>query len=107
VSHILCGHSLSSSHMRLKGTVHKMLEPGGWGAGEITCGYGDGGFTREQTMMVAYHRGRMGALVSGGLMAATGLSAEEAEVRKHDLDMQSGNGINDSGYQQELWAINM
>ena len=43
--------------------------------GEIACGYGDGCFSREQTVLVAYHRGRMCPEhgVSGGLMAAVGL----------------------------------
>ena len=52
-------------------------------AGEIACGYGDGCFSREQTVLVAYHRGRMCPEhgVSGGLMAAVGLGADEAEAR--------------------------
>ncbi len=38
---------------------------------------------REQTVLVAYHRGRMCPEhnISGGLMAAVGLGAEEAEAR--------------------------
>ena len=51
----------------------------GHSAGEIAAGYADGCLTREQTVLIAYHRGRMapdhGA--SGGLMAAVGLSAGE------------------------------
>lgn len=52
-------------------------------AGEITCGYADGGFTQEQTLLVAYHRGRMcrDHGITGGLMAAVGLGAAEAEKR--------------------------
>ena len=69
------------------------ITPGGvlgHSAGEIACGYGDGCFTREQTVLVAYHRGRMCPEhnISGGLMAAVGLGAEEAEARlaKHGKD---------------------
>jgi fatty acid synthase len=52
-------------------------------AGEIPCGYADGCLTREQTVLVAYHRGRMAPEhgVSGGLMAAVGLGAAAAEAR--------------------------
>ena len=62
------------------------ITPGGvlgHSAGEIACGYGDGCFTREQTVLVAYHRGRMCPEhgISGGLMAAVGLGADEAEAR--------------------------
>ncbi|EIE22203.1 ketoacyl-synt-domain-containing protein [Coccomyxa subellipsoidea C-169] len=55
----------------------------GHSAGETACGYGDGCFSREQTVMVAYHRGRMcpDHGISGGLMAAVGLGAEVAEAR--------------------------
>jgi acyl transferase domain-containing protein len=51
--------------------------------GEIACGYADGGFTHAQTLLVAYHRSRMcrDHGVAGGLMAAVGLGAEEAERR--------------------------
>ena len=69
------------------------ITPGGvlgHSAGEIACGYGDGCFTREQTVLVAYHRGRMCPEhnISGGLMAAVGLGADEAEARlaKHGKD---------------------
>ena len=52
-------------------------------AGEITCGYADGGFTQEQTLLVAYHRGRMcrDHGITGGLMAAVGLGAADADKR--------------------------
>ena len=52
-------------------------------AGEIPCGYADGCLTREQTILVAYHRGRMAPEhgVTGGLMAAVGLSADAADAR--------------------------
>ena len=55
----------------------------GHSAGEIACGYGDGCFTREQCVLVAYHRGRMCPEhnISGGLMAAVGLGVEDAEAR--------------------------
>ncbi|CAK0786732.1 hypothetical protein CVIRNUC_009946 [Coccomyxa viridis] len=55
----------------------------GHSAGEIACGYGDGCFTREQCVLVAYHRGRMcpDHNISGGLMAAVGLGVEDAEAR--------------------------
>ncbi|KAK9916399.1 hypothetical protein WJX75_002178 [Coccomyxa subellipsoidea] len=52
----------------------------GHSAGEIACGYADGGLSREQAVLVAYHRARQwpeGGL-AGGLMAATGLSAAAA-----------------------------
>ena len=69
------------------------ITPGGvlgHSAGEIACGYGDGCFTREQTVLVAYHRGRMCPEhnISGGLMAAVGLGADEAAARlaKHGKD---------------------
>ena len=49
----------------------------GHSAGEIAAGYADGCQTREQTVLIAYWRGRMAPDhgVSGGLMAAVGLSA--------------------------------
>ena len=52
-------------------------------AGEIPCGYADGCLTLEQTILTAYHRGRLAPEhnVTGGLMAAVGLSAEAADVR--------------------------
>ena len=52
-------------------------------AGEIVAGYADGCLTREQTVLVAYHRGRMApdAGITGGLMAAAGLSAADAAAR--------------------------
>lgn len=37
------------------------IEPAGMlghSAGEIPCGYADGCLTREQTILIAYHRGR-------------------------------------------------
>lgn len=55
-----------------------------WGTtGEIACGYADGCLTLNQTILLAYHRGRMAPDhgVSGGLMAAVGLSAEAADAR--------------------------
>ncbi|KAK9904717.1 hypothetical protein WJX75_001194 [Coccomyxa subellipsoidea] len=55
----------------------------GHSAGEIPCGYADGCLTREQTILIAYHRGRMAPEhnVTGGLMAAVGLSADAADAR--------------------------
>ena len=52
-------------------------------AGEIACGYASGCFTREQAMLIAYHRGRLPTErgISSGLMAATGLSAEQCKQR--------------------------
>ena len=52
-------------------------------AGEIACGYASGCLTREQTLLVAYHRGRLPVAhgLKGGLMAATGLSAADALAR--------------------------
>ncbi len=51
--------------------------------GEIAAGYADGCLTREQTVLVAYHRGRMAPdnSITGGLMAAAGLSAADAKAR--------------------------
>ena len=55
----------------------------GHSAGEIAAGYADGCLTRQQTVLIAYHRGRMapdnGA--NGGLMAAVGLGAADARAR--------------------------
>ncbi|CAK0731645.1 hypothetical protein CVIRNUC_000023 [Coccomyxa viridis] len=55
----------------------------GHSSGEIVAGYADGCLTREQTVLVAYHRGRMApdAGITGGLMAAAGLSAADAAAR--------------------------
>ena len=49
-------------------------------AGEIACGYASGCLTREQTLKIAFHRGRLPIVhgLKGGLMVATGLSASEA-----------------------------
>lgn len=49
-------------------------------AGEIVCGYASGCLTREQTLQVAYQRGRLPVkyTLKGGLMVATGLSAIDA-----------------------------
>ena len=51
--------------------------------GEIAAGYADGCLTREQTVLIAYHRGRMAPDhgLSGGIMAAVGLGAAAAEAR--------------------------
>ena len=51
--------------------------------GEIGCAYASGCLSREQTLLVAYNRGRLPVAhgVSGGLMAATGLAAAEALAR--------------------------
>ena len=55
----------------------------GHSAGEIACGYADGGFSRAECVLVAYHRGRMCPHhgITGGLMAAVGLGADEAQAR--------------------------
>ncbi len=49
-------------------------------AGEIACGYASGCLSREQTLKIAFHRGRLPVAhgLTGGLMVATGLSASEA-----------------------------
>ena len=51
--------------------------------GEIAAGYADGCLTREQTVLIAYHRGRMAPDhgLSGGIMAAVGLGVAAAEAR--------------------------
>ena len=61
--------------------------------GEITAGYADGCLSREQTVLIAYHRGRMAPDhgLSGGMMAAVGLGAGAAEARIHKA------GFADSG----------
>lgn len=68
-------------------------------AGEIACGYADGCLNLKQTILLAYHRGRMAPDhgVKGGLMAAVGLSAEAAESRlKHAGLMRSVVGCDNS-----------
>ncbi len=49
----------------------------GHSTGEMGCGYADGGTTREETMLLAYHRGdtimNQGYEVKGA-MAAVGLT---------------------------------
>lgn len=52
-------------------------------AGEIACGYASGCLTRDQTLEVAYHRGRLPVQhgLKGGLMIATGLGVTDAEAR--------------------------
>ena len=52
-------------------------------SGEIACTYASGCCTREQAMLIAYHRGRLPIEhgITTGLMAATGLSAEQAIER--------------------------
>ena len=52
-------------------------------AGEIAAGYADGCLTRKQTVLIAYHRGRMAPDhgLSGGIMAAVGLGVAAAEAR--------------------------
>ena len=55
----------------------------GHSAGEIACGYADGALSRTECVLVAYHRGRMCPEfgITHGLMAAVGLSAEDADAR--------------------------
>ena len=57
----------------------------GHSAGEIAAGYADGCLTRAQTVLIAYQRGRMAPDhgVSGGLMAAVGLSAGAPRTLSH------------------------
>lgn len=52
-------------------------------AGEIACTYASGCCTREQAMLIAYHRGRLPTErgITSGLMAATGLSADQVRER--------------------------
>ena len=61
--------------------VHALTGATDWRAGEIACGYADGGFTRAQCVLVAYHRGAACSGVAGGLMAAVALGAAEAHAR--------------------------
>ena len=51
--------------------------------GEIACTYASGCCTAEQAVLIAYHRGRLPTehKITTGLMAATGLSADEARAR--------------------------
>eukprot|EP00884_Botryococcus_braunii_P002848 jgi/Botrbrau1/12564/Bobra.0169s0099.1 len=52
----------------------------GHSAGDVACGYMDGGLTLEQTMAVACERAlKSSAAGQGGLMASVGLSAEAAQ----------------------------
>ena len=55
----------------------------GHSAGEIAAGYADGCLTAAQTVLIAYHRGRMAPDhgVAGGLMAAVGLADAGADAR--------------------------
>uniref|UniRef100_A0A0K0ESV2 Fatty acid synthase n=1 Tax=Strongyloides stercoralis TaxID=6248 RepID=A0A0K0ESV2_STRER len=56
----------------------------GHSTGEMSCGYADGGLTRDQTMKLAYHRGNSimtSKLPFEGGMAAVGLTWEEAGKR--------------------------
>uniref|UniRef100_A0A0N4ZB91 Fatty acid synthase n=1 Tax=Parastrongyloides trichosuri TaxID=131310 RepID=A0A0N4ZB91_PARTI len=56
----------------------------GHSTGEMGCGYADGALTREQTMKLAYHRGKSimtSKLPIKGGMAAVGLTWEEAFKR--------------------------
>lgn len=51
--------------------------------GEISCGYADGCLTAEQTILLAYWHGRyvLDSQLKRGMMAAVGLSWEEAKVK--------------------------
>jgi len=55
----------------------------GHSVGELGCAYGDGCFNLEQMILSAYWRGKCveDAQLSGGLMAAVGLSWEECKKR--------------------------
>lgn len=56
----------------------------GHSTGEMGCGYADGALTRDQTMLLAYHRGTTimnSKLNIKGAMAAVGLTWEEAQKR--------------------------
>ncbi|KAK9803511.1 hypothetical protein WJX73_000573, partial [Symbiochloris irregularis] len=55
----------------------------GHSAGEIACTYASGCCTKEQAMLIAYHRGRLPTErgITTGLMAATGLSADQVRER--------------------------
>ena len=62
--HISDGHRQRSGYLQI-GLVDMLkeeygIEPAGMlghSAGEIPCGYADGCLTREQTILIAYHRG--------------------------------------------------
>ena len=58
----------------------------GHSVGELGCAYGDGCFNLEQMILSAYWRGKCveDAKLSGGLMAAVGLSWEECKKRCPD-----------------------
>ena len=61
-----------------------LLKPGVLCAtGEIACTYASGCCTKRQAMLIAYHRGRLPVEhgVTTGLMAATGLAADEVIKR--------------------------
>ena len=70
------------------------IEPAGMlghSAGEIPCGYADGCLTREQTILIAYHRGGsvlttpeaslIGALLRG---RPSSLPAAQLDIDQHD-----------------------
>lgn len=60
------------------------------GAGEIAAAYADGAMTLEQTIRVAFERASRAMACGGepGLMAAVGLSAEDADayIAKHNAE---------------------
>lgn len=55
----------------------------GHSAGEVGCGYGDGGLTAEEALLCAYWRGQCleRHKLAPGAMAAVGLTWEEAKTR--------------------------
>ena len=82
------------------------IEPAGMlghSAGEIPCGYADGCLTREQTILIAYHRGEPIIRTPAALlMSAERISLPAAEEDSH----QSGGEVSAweqlSNYNSEL-----
>jgi len=66
----------------------------GHSLGELACGYADGCFTAEETIMAAYARGRasVDTTFPKGLMAAVGLGYKDIKDRiPHDIDVACHN----------------
>lgn len=79
--------SIASVQIALTDVLRKLgIEPDGivgHSVGELGCAYGDGVFTHEQMLLAAYWRGKCveEANLPKGLMAAVGLTWEEAKAR--------------------------
>jgi fatty acid synthase len=79
--------AIAAVQIALVDIIHELgIEPDGivgHSVGELGCAYGDGCFNSEQMLLAAYWRGKCveEAKLPRGLMAAVGLSWEEAKKR--------------------------